>query len=116
MGMDASTEQWDIRGARNQSLFRAINDELHSRASASAGERLTIVCECADTGCVERIELEGAEYRHIRQEPTHFAVLPGHVYPELERVIGEYGAFAVVEKTGTAARVAAASNGTSERG
>ena len=41
----------------------------------------------------------------IRRHPRHFAVLPGHVYPEVEFVVAETDAYVVVEKVGEAAAI-----------
>ena len=40
-----------------------------------------------------------AEYEDVRSRGTHFAVVPGHVVADLERVVARYPRFAVVEKT-----------------
>jgi hypothetical protein len=102
---------WKLRAARNQSLFRAINEELKVATHATEPGSFTIACECADPTCVETLEVEVEQYAQIRAQPTHFIVLPGHIYPELERVISEDARFQIVEKTGEAGRVAAASEG-----
>jgi hypothetical protein len=107
-------QSWALRAARNQSLFRAINEEL--RHVRSAGRTLTIACECADVDCVETLAVDVDRYAEIRREPTHFIVLRGHVYPEVERIVEDDGAITIVEKTGEAARVAAASDGKSAGG
>ena len=99
---------WEIRAARNQSLFRAINEELRVAGLTDDPKRLTIACECANTDCVETIELETDRYTEIRGEPTHFIVLGDHVFPEVERVVEDDPRFVVVEKLGEAASVAAA--------
>ena len=102
---------WKVRAARNQSLFRAINEELKVATHAVDPESFTIACECADPACVETLEVEVERYAQIRADPTHFIVLPGHIYPEVERVIVEDARFQIVEKFGEAGRVAAASDG-----
>ena len=108
----ASGDAWEIRAARNQSLFRAINEELRVARRSPDPEGLTIACECADTACVETLEIDMHRYAEIRREPTHFVVRPGHVYPEVEKVVDEEPHFTVVEKIGEAATIAIASNGT----
>jgi hypothetical protein len=102
--------RWETRAARNQALFRAINDELKG-SPAREEEVLTVACECADTDCVETLAIALVDYERVREEGTHFVVLPGHVYPEVEDVIAKHSGFIVVEKTGAAARVAAAAEG-----
>jgi hypothetical protein len=107
---------WKIRAARNQALFRAINEELKVATHALEPESFTIACECADPACVQTLEVEVGQYAQIRAYPTHFIVLPGHIYPEVERVIFEDARFQIVEKIGEAARVAAASEGSTSTG
>ena len=47
------------------------------------------------------------EYEEVRSEPTHFAVLPGHVVPDVEVVVARNERFAVVRKNEPrAARIA----------
>ena len=98
----------EVRAARNQALFRAVNEKLEAlnETYASVTETFTIACECADTTCVEMVDIRPDDYRTIRAEPRHFAVLPGHVYPDVERVVDERDGFVVVEKSGTAAEIA----------
>jgi uncharacterized protein (DUF1499 family) len=107
---------WKVRAARNQALFRAINEELKVAIHALDPESLTIACECADPACVETLEVDAEQYAQIRAQPTHFIVLPGHIYPELERVILDDGRFQIVEKTDEAAVVAAAADSSASSG
>jgi hypothetical protein len=104
--MEPSAQQErEVRAARNQALFRAVNEkvkELEESFASSTG-RFTIACECADTDCLETIEIQQQDYVAVRAEPRHFAVLSGHVYPDVEGVVRESERYVVVEKTGTAA-------------
>lgn len=105
-----------FRAARNQSVFRAINDELRVATRALDPQSFIIACECADPACVKMLEVDVEQYAQIRADPTHFIVLPGHIYPEVERVIVADARFQIVEKTGEAAQVAAASAGSASSG
>jgi hypothetical protein len=107
---------WKLRAARNQALFRAINEELRVAARVLDPESLIIACECADPACVETLEIDAEQYAQIRADPTHFIVLPGHVYSEVERVIVEDDRFQIVEKIGEAGHVAASSTGSASSG
>ena len=68
----------------------------------------TIACECADVECVATIELTSEAYEGVRSNPRHFAVLSGHVVPDVERVFGEFDNYVVVEKMNVAGAVAEA--------
>jgi len=60
---DAQTER-EIRAARNQATFRAVNEkmtELNDSFAALTGT-YTIACECADMSCVATLELTPEQY------------------------------------------------------
>jgi hypothetical protein len=104
----SSHDEREIRAARNQSLFRAVNEKLRAlnETFVSVTETFTIACECADTGCVEMVDIHPHEYLAVRAEPRHFVVRPGHIYPDVEQVVREADGYVVVEKSGMAAEVA----------
>jgi hypothetical protein len=106
--MEGSDNKTALRAARNQSLFRKVNERV---AEVNEAFRLVLedaefICECADDECMERISLTLDEYKDVRRSPTHFFVMHGHVYPEFERVIAENGMHVVVEKFGAAGKAA----------
>jgi len=96
------------RAARNQALFRAVNERLAEINDAfdallPLGEW---VCECANDDCLQPLQLTHGEYEAIRQDGTTFLVFPeeGHFFPEVERVTEHHERYWVVEKLGIAAR------------
>ena len=99
-----------VRAARNQSLFREINERLLELGASGDEELKRWNCECAAVGCVEQIELTLAEYEHLRASPVRFAVMPGeqHVLPEVEMLVERNRRYWVVEKIGEAGVEAAA--------
>jgi hypothetical protein len=106
----AVAEDRGSRAARNQSLFREINERVKQ---LNEGFSMVLpvgewICECADDACVERIELSAAEYEAVRDDGTHFLVAPGdeHVYLDVEIVTDRNDRYWVVEKFGTAGEVA----------
>jgi hypothetical protein len=101
-------QQREVRAGSNQSLFRAVNEQMSTlnQAFATVTETFTIACECADSSCVEKLEIHPHEYFAVRSEPRQFAVLPGHVYPDVETVVSESYAYVVVEKIAAAGAVA----------
>ena len=96
------------RAAKNQSLFREINERI--RALNEAFDLLsptaTWVCECADLSCVEHVDLTLAEYEAIRQHPSRFPVALGHEQEGVEVVVERHETYLVVEKIGVAAELA----------
>jgi hypothetical protein len=106
--MGAISEEREIRAARNQALFRAVNEKMKdlNQAFTSLTESFTVACECADLTCLEIIEIAPSEYLALRGEPRQFVVRPGHIYPSVEKVVRETSGYAVVEKTAVAGEVA----------
>ena len=95
------------RAARNQSLFREVNEQIESLSHEASSTFHEFSCECADQGCDETVPLTHEEYEYVRRSPTHFFVRPGHVYPEVERVVETEGArYEVVEMFGEAGTAA----------
>jgi hypothetical protein len=103
-----SDAEREVRAARNQALFRSVNERIEALNEAfdHVMETFTIACECADPTCVEMLDLKPEEYEAVRAEPRHFAVLPGHVYSDVEDVIREGDGYVVVEKFGKAGAAA----------
>lgn len=105
---DSSLHEREVRAARNQALFRAVSEKIKdvNDAFAEISETFVIACECADRGCAEMLTISPDEYETVRANPRHFAVNPGHVLPDVETVVGENGAYVVVEKVAAAAEAA----------
>jgi hypothetical protein len=105
---DPAQHERELRAARNQSLFRAINDKMKSlnQAFVLVSNDFTIACECADVNCLEMIDIGADAYEAVRAEPRQFAVLPGHVYPEVESVVAEHNGYVIVEKRAAAGEAA----------
>jgi hypothetical protein len=100
----------EVRAARNQALFRSINEKLRelNEAMNAASRTFVIACECADTSCLATFDIPAERYESVRAHPAHFAVCPGHVYPEVEDVVeaSDGDPYVVVEKRGAAATYA----------
>jgi hypothetical protein len=101
-------QEREVRAARNQALFRAVNEQVKTmnEAFASITGTCAIACECADTRCIETLQISPDEYSEVRANPRHFAVLPGHIYPDVEQVVRTSGQYVVVEKMAKAAEMA----------
>ena len=106
----ASDDEREIRAARNQSLFRAVNEKIRevNEAFAEISGAFAIACECFDTRCVQTLQISDDAYQQIRAHPHRFAVLSGHVLPDVEEIVEERSGYVVVEKVRVAAEVAEA--------
>jgi hypothetical protein len=95
------------RLAKNESLFRTLNENINGLASGlDGGEPFEFICECSTRGCFERLSLTVEEYERVRQDGTHFLLAPGHEDIEIEQVIGRRNGYVIVEKDGVAGLVA----------
>jgi len=94
----------EIRAARNESLFRSLNEQLD--AVRAGVRRAEYFCECARPTCAATILLLVEEYEHVRQDGDRFVVLPEHVDRDIERVLEEHGTYWIVEKIGVGRDVA----------
>jgi hypothetical protein len=98
---------WEERAARNEALFREVNERI-AELDLATGGTAEFVCECSDANCTERIEVPLGTYERLRNDPYQFLVVPGHEQTELEHVVEHGKGFAVVRKdTPTTMRVAA---------
>jgi hypothetical protein len=86
------------RLARNEVLFREVNDRIAELGTGNPNGDFHIVCECATTGCQERLVVPMWEYDRARQHPRRFLIVPGHTVADVEDVIETHGSYDVVEK------------------
>jgi hypothetical protein len=104
---DQVDEDRQERLAKNESLFRDLNENISDLASTLGGTApFEFICECSTSGCYERLSLTLAEYERVRQDGTHFLLADGHEDIEIEQVVSDHGTFVVVEKDGVAGLVA----------
>ena len=89
------------RIVKNEALFRDVNErvkEIDQAQSVTTDEAWDFLCECGNADCLQRVALRPDEYEQLRSNPVHFAVVPGHEKPEVERVVREGEGYLVVEK------------------
>ena len=97
------TADWrERRIAKNETSFRDINERLEQglRQVRHTPDLLEFVCECGDRECETLISLSLEEYEAVRSDSRRFAIAPGHVFPEVERVVDERDRYLVIEKFG----------------
>ncbi len=87
----------DERLARNEILFREINERL-DEMSVPWSKTTDYLCECSEMSCTKIVELRSDEYERIRSRATVFVVAPGHEKHEIEKVIESNDGYLLVEK------------------
>ena len=92
------TSQRKIEAARTEALFRSVNEHIAAAAEDGLVDETHFICECADAGCVEKVEAPLEEYEQVRTKPKLFLVKPGHVDEEVETVVSDEGGYEIVEK------------------
>jgi hypothetical protein len=90
----------EARVARNESVFRHVNERIAETAEAGDWQATHFVCECDDPACQHRLELPLEQYEQVRTESTQFIVAHGHDNPEHEAVVKRRPGYAIVRKLG----------------
>ena len=98
--------EWPERAARNEALFREVNEQIARAGAGFRSHRLRVICECSRDSCAETFELRVGDYEEVRERGERFAILAEHIEPEIERVVEEKQGYVVVEKRGTGADIA----------
>ena len=99
-------ESREERIARNEALFRDVNERIKEATVSEPSETLTLLCECGDVRCTRMVELPVKEYEETRGEGERFLLVAGHEDETVERVIKRAGGVVVVEKRGESGDVA----------
>ena len=105
------TNLFEHRAARNEALFRSINEEIEMLGLATESNpeerRIGFLCECSNDSCIETVQLTIPEYEEVRSGSRWFAILPDHVTDEIEHVVQAHPHYVIVEKdTPVATRIA----------
>ena len=93
------------RAAKNQSLFREVNERIGELASSA--NIVEFICECANEDCSELVSLTRDEYEQIRGGSNRFYVIAGHELPAVEETVETTDRYLVVSKLGAGAPRAA---------
>ncbi len=98
-----TSESREERFAKNQIIFRTVNEAIEQKAIELGGlDEYQFICECSSATCLDRISLTLRQYEQIRLEGVRFVVAPGHENVEVEVVVGTTETYAIVEKDGIA--------------
>jgi hypothetical protein len=84
----------------NEAVFREVNERIEEVAETFEiqSQPLDLICECGDAKCVQPLAMTRAEYEHVRSDPRHFAVHPGHELPDVEEVVERRKGYNIVSK------------------
>jgi hypothetical protein len=94
---------FEERAAKNEALFRSVNEEIEKLGPAGSGGSTAFVCECSDGTCAQQLQLTLAEYEEVRSRSRWFAIAPGHVTEQIEHVVRSTDRYLIVEKDTPAA-------------
>jgi hypothetical protein len=86
------------RIARNEALFRSVNERIEELSQGVGDGRVEFLCECGRDGCEERVRMTCDEYKRAHDEEDRFVLAPGHQTDELERVVERREGYWVVDK------------------
>ena len=67
--------------ARNEALFREVNERVDEVSGSRSTETTDFLCECGNVDCTEAIALRDDEYEHVRSDPLHSPSSPGTRFP-----------------------------------
>jgi len=99
----------DTRMAKNEAVFRDVNERIEAGAlPADTDKLLAFCCECARLGCNQLVEVTVATYELVRANPQRFLLAVGHELDGVEKIVSHGANYIVVEKIGGAGQVAQA--------
>ena len=92
-------DERERRLVENELLFREVNEQIQRLTAALDGPGpFDFLCECSNRDCDRRVTLDLIEYESVRLQGDRFLVAPGHVLPEIERVVESHPTYEVVDK------------------
>jgi hypothetical protein len=94
------SEERARRVGLNEAIFRQVNEQIRglNRDFGTEPGTITVVCECGDGECTDRLELAVADYERIRADSRRYVIATGHEIPDVERVVERAEGYDVVQK------------------
>ena len=87
------------RLARNQALFREVNERLLELTDGFQDGSMQLVCECSHEDCTLTITMNHDEYESVRARSTFFVIASGHEIPQVENIVDRRNGWTIVQKT-----------------
>ena len=84
----------------NEAIFRQVNEQIRDldRGFGTEQGTMSVICECGNSDCTERLELGVTEYERVRGDARLYVIVPGHQIPSVESVVEQRDGFDVVQK------------------
>lgn len=94
------SEEQERRVGLNESIFRQVNEQIRSLGDdlGTHGGTITVICECGDARCTDRLELPLEKYERVRADSLLYVVVKGHEFPGIETVVVSEDDYEVVRK------------------
>jgi hypothetical protein len=96
---DGDLEERRTRSARNQTVFREVNERI-----VELSQRWTtppqFICECENPRCAETITATMDQYEAVRGDPGCFLVARGHEVLDVEEIVDNVDGYVVVRTLG----------------
>jgi hypothetical protein len=86
------------RLARNQALFREVNERLLELADGFQDGSMEFVCECSNEDCTKTVTMNHDEYESVRAHSTFFVIASGHEILQVEKIIDRRNGWTIVQK------------------
>jgi hypothetical protein len=99
------SEEQARRVGLNEALFREVNEQIRglNRELGSDEGTMSVICECGDAECAERIELRVSAYERVRSDSLLYVIAKGHEFSDVESVVERADGYDVVRKQAPAA-------------
>ena len=88
------------RVGMNEAIFRQVNEEIRTVGDELGVDEgmITVICECGNARCADRIELPLTKYEGVRGDSLLYVIATGHEFPEVESVVERAPGYDVVRK------------------
>jgi hypothetical protein len=85
---------------QSQQIFRSANERMQALAVAivPAEQLIPFLCECADDGCLGRVDMKLGDYDDIHRDRDQYSILRDHQIADGERVIEQRPLYDIVSK------------------
>ena len=104
MSESSDIEMRRERAAKNQALFREVNERIEELSKPAYSR--AFICECCNVECNQTLAITIEEYERMRSDGNRFAVLPGHEDRDVEDVVEATERYLIVAKLGSGGTLA----------